>query len=72
MPLTMYYFKPNPTIQGYTVILISEFNFGGSFPNSLIGPASLKGAIHTWTKCQKMLDKELKEKDKNQRQILSN
>jgi hypothetical protein len=41
----IYYFKPNPTIQGYTMIIISEFNFRGNIPNSLIGPVSLKGDI---------------------------
>lgn len=58
----MIFFKPNPTIQGYTMIFINEFNFGGNLPNSIVGPMSVKGAIATWTRCQKMLEKELKDK----------
>jgi hypothetical protein len=51
MPLVIFFFKPNPTINGYTVIIISEFNFGGHIPNSLVGPASIKSAVGSWTKC---------------------
>ena len=50
MPLAMFYFKPNPMIQGYTLMIISEFNFGGSIPNSMVGPASLKASVQTWAK----------------------
>ena len=42
MPYSMYMFKPNPSIRGYTVIIDSEFNFGGNLPNSIVQGASVK------------------------------
>ena len=35
-------FKPNPSIRGYTVIIDSEFNFGGNLPASIVAGASVK------------------------------
>ena len=36
MPFSMNHLKPNPTIHGYTLIIESEFDFGGSIPTSII------------------------------------
>lgn len=32
IPFMIYFVRPNPTINGHTMIHISEFNFGGSIP----------------------------------------
>jgi hypothetical protein len=42
MPFSMNVFKPNPSIRGYTVIIDSEFNFGGNLPASIVAGASVK------------------------------
>jgi len=69
MPLSMVSFKPNPIIHGYTLIISSEFNFGGSIPNSLIQAGSVKGSIAAWTKMQKILAKELEQRQKDKQKI---
>jgi hypothetical protein len=44
----MQYLKPNPEIRGYTVIAISEFNFGGNLPNSVIIANSIPKGVKNW------------------------